>query len=364
MPHLWQFRPRGRFARLHRNNPRRFLQGAADVWHIHHHYQQPPPTFQPTYCKTSAGKSLFNIKPIDQTKGVGLIGKQADLHLKDLASDISARKAALCIDAKAMRPVSNLPCTGYAGIEDGRAQFVDTFFKTLTRVKALENPRADPNACAALTAMADQESGFSEDARSWDSLCAAQPSSPYYAADGKVYIVPTCSSAADKGNYCSILAWTDYNKMGICDDKGGCQPIRGGFGPLQFDLMWYEGLAFGKHNLRTPGYSIPVSTEEQLTYILTEKLTDAEGVKGIPFPENIGTFFQSCVKTVDTESNGHGSARPPYGVSGPGSFHYTQGMLDEAVTACNASAIRHGYTEVTEDKMRQLANTACPFPGA
>ena len=244
-------------------------------------------------------------------------------QLKRLAYEIHHNQTYLCDSTDGMREiVGNTMCSGWAGnlehVDDRRKKFVADF------VDVTKGMSADVQAlCSVLTAMADMESGFSEKARSWDAFC------------------PTYAGAAMDcmdGTWCN--PGTGYLPYGVCYG-GYCRPVQGGFGQLQFDLMWFN--ATGLRMFST----IPVTAKDQLAALFTNDTQKGKAI--VDFDGNpvnmlngsatsFGSLFQSCQNTRND------------------SVHFSSKQWEAAVTECTAQ-----MTTPSHKEMCAQAQTHCPY---
>jgi len=155
-------------------------------------------------------------------------------------------------------------CIGFAGrgdpdsLNSRRTKFVKDFYRWQSD-KSKNTAKVPPDACAVFTAIAHQESRFSDTAKSWDTLCDADAT--------------TCKTPY---SFCDTSV--SLNPVGICDPSQKCQPVRGGFGQIQVDLMWYANAGFTMDDV------IPTDIGSQLTAISTSQSI----ISQVPFPENVG----------------------------------------------------------------------------
>jgi hypothetical protein len=243
-------------------------------------------------------------------------------YLVDLSKDIENENA-YCKDIKDMDKITNGKCTGYAG----RNQDIDTnreeFVKDFISFQQTHSNKIPKQACATLTAMADKESRFSNKARSWDTMCWGDWETPVKCETPEQYCATNQS----------------WNNTGICvktkNDGNICKPLRGGFGPLQFDLMWYNGNALKNEK-------IPVSNYEQFDYLVNGKIKDSDGKTPLTYPDNLKTLFQSCANTT------------------PGGSHYDQDNLRNAVKVCSKKTLWNNQSPPSEEEMYHYSNQICP----
>ena len=242
-------------------------------------------------------------------------------------------------------------CTGWTAADTDKAtlrkNFVKTFLRVVEEVEEANDQANDTSLyslCPTLTAMAEQESNFSEHARSWDSLCPAAQD-----ADGKT--VPCDQGSNNDGDACTLPAsLSSYIPGGVCMNNL-CHPIQGGFGVLQFDLMWYKGAALKQFT------RIPTTAYDQLAALLptpnNPTLVQADGttpftIQSTPadnlLQSPLATLFQSC----------HNSS--PWGA------HFTQQQFENALAECTDQLSKlPGGSSITKESMCNTARTYCPF---
>ena len=276
----------------------------------------------PSYC-TADGS--WNVTPINQEDVAVLAGAPAPADLKDLAEAIGNNPKTMCASIVGMRAVTNADgCTGYVADETSRAAGRTAFVAAFIAQQKKNASTVPLAACATLTAIADMESRFSGKSRSRDTMCPAQASN-------------TCTTP---GTYCSTgTPVLGSAAIGICDSKKQCRPVQGGFGPLQFDLMWYHGKAFGL----SPTTALPVTADTQLQHLFgtNKMLLGPDGKTPVKFPDNLSAFFQSCSATSKSGN------------------HFGEGEFTPAMTECSNQLAAAGVTAPTEEDYRMFEDTAC-----
>lgn len=202
------------------------------------------------YC----GNKPWNFRP----KITNNNGKYTD-DIKGISNKIASQPDYNCDDNNTQTistPSVCYICKGITGdsigVETRRKEFIKSYIKTTKRVgKGTASDKKILSLCPTISAMANGESNFSEYARSWDSFCGY----------GTV-----CKSESDTnkcnnndGESCELAHPSDTSFIpgGICQ-KGNCLPIQGGFGQLQFDLVWDQGTALQKFE------KMPVTSHQQL----------------------------------------------------------------------------------------------------
>lgn len=247
-------------------------------------------------------------------------------QLINLASQIYSNKSYLCDSTEGMREIVGNPttCSGWAGnreyVADRRKQFVADFHDVT------KDMSPDVQAlCPVLTAMADMESGFSEKARSWDTFCPTAQDQVTSCVDTQLCNPPSQS-------------WLPY---GVCYG-GYCRPVQGGFGQLQFDLMWFN--ATGLRMFST----IPVTAKDQLSALFTNDTHKGKAIldfDGNPVnmlngsATSFGSLFQSCQNTRADSS------------------HFSSTQWEAAVTECTAQMT----TGASHADMCAQAQAHCPY---
>ena len=128
-----------------------------------------------------------------------------------------------------------------------------------------------------------------------------------------------------------------------------CHPIQGGFGVLQFDLMWYKGAALKQFTrLPTTAYDqlaalLPTPTNPTLvqadgTTPFTIQSTPAHNLLQSP----LATLFQSC----------HNSSL--WGA------HFTKQQFEDALDECT-NQLKNKGMNISTVRMCNTARTYCPF---